>query len=377
MLHERLVAEWRRVAAAAAAVVAICAFTGLTRSLDNQIYDRAITLVQTPPSKDIVLVEIDNASFNQLGRWPWPRRVHAGLIERLAGTRPRAIVYDVLFIEPSDDDAELAAAMRKAGKAFLPSVIDRDAGPAESGLEPLAPPIQAAARATGSAELETDADGVLREACGRVAAGAKSVKQLFEIVAEEVSGGPSRAKTDCFLIPFAPSDHFLHVSFASLLEAHVPAEALRDKVVIVGINADGLGDLFAVPVGAGKLMSGMEVHANAVNALMSGRGIVPLSPWAAFVLCLLPLGILLVGYRYLNQRLGTALLVGAVLLALGASPALLAWGGIWVSPVPAIAGIIVAFMLWGWRRLSVLGSFVGDPARRSVLSDPVRSDVAG
>ena len=71
---------------------------------------------QLAPDPDIVLVDIDEKSLagdgGCAGRWPWPRVVHAELIEGLAAQKPRAIVFDIMFAEPDrfrpQDDAAFA-----------------------------------------------------------------------------------------------------------------------------------------------------------------------------------------------------------------------------------------------------------------------------
>ena len=36
---------------------------------------------------------------DEAGRWPWPRVVYADLLEGLAAQKPRAIVFDMMFVE--------------------------------------------------------------------------------------------------------------------------------------------------------------------------------------------------------------------------------------------------------------------------------------
>ena len=72
----------------------------LTASVDHLVYDSLLRLRSQPVLPDIAVVEIDNASIARLGRWPWPRDVHAKLLEEIAKAHPAAIVYDVLFTEP-------------------------------------------------------------------------------------------------------------------------------------------------------------------------------------------------------------------------------------------------------------------------------------
>src|SRR5215210_6655704 len=55
---------------------------------------------QEPAPADVAVVAIDDVTFGELGvRWPFPRSLHARLIDRLRGSGARAIVYDVQFTE--------------------------------------------------------------------------------------------------------------------------------------------------------------------------------------------------------------------------------------------------------------------------------------
>ncbi|MGC3250855.1 CHASE2 domain-containing protein, partial [Pseudomonas aeruginosa] len=58
-----------------------------------------------------------------LGRWPWPRSVHAELLDRLAAAGGRSVLLDVIFSEPSskpDSDRQLARSLCRAGNVLLP-----------------------------------------------------------------------------------------------------------------------------------------------------------------------------------------------------------------------------------------------------------------
>lgn len=46
------------------------------------------------------VVDIDDASLEKVGQWPWPRTVVAGLVRRLADLGAAAIVFDIVFAEP-------------------------------------------------------------------------------------------------------------------------------------------------------------------------------------------------------------------------------------------------------------------------------------
>ena len=60
----------------------------------------------------------------ELGRWPWSRRMHARLVERLSLAGAKVIALDIAFAEPDaadpDADLELAAAIKASGRVILP-----------------------------------------------------------------------------------------------------------------------------------------------------------------------------------------------------------------------------------------------------------------
>jgi adenylate cyclase len=69
--------------------------------LDNIMYDARLQLTM-PRGVDerIVILDIDEKSLQEVARWPWPRDVMAGLVEKLFGKYQVAIVaFDVVFAE--------------------------------------------------------------------------------------------------------------------------------------------------------------------------------------------------------------------------------------------------------------------------------------
>ncbi len=68
------------------------------------------------PSGEVAVVAIDNQSVAELGRWPWPRSVHARLVDRLREWGASAVVFDVLFTEPQS--ARQAERLRRIQSAL-------------------------------------------------------------------------------------------------------------------------------------------------------------------------------------------------------------------------------------------------------------------
>src|SRR5262245_11177018 len=109
----RLQREWWTVVAALALLALVVGAGNLTWRLDQTLFDAGLSLTRRDPAPDIVIVAIDDESLAAIGRWPWPRSVHATLLEKLAGAGTRAIGFDLLLTEADPDpaqDALLAAA---------------------------------------------------------------------------------------------------------------------------------------------------------------------------------------------------------------------------------------------------------------------------
>ena len=66
-------------------------------------------------SGQIVLVRIDDTSLRDVGRWPWPRRYHAKLVDQLTNAGAKRIFIDIGFFGATDeaDDSAFENALKK------------------------------------------------------------------------------------------------------------------------------------------------------------------------------------------------------------------------------------------------------------------------
>lgn len=87
----------------AGVVLAFYAGTDVLQGLDRHFYDFARNANPPQPSNQVVLVAIDEPSLTRLGPLPWPRSLHARLIDKLAESKPSVVVYTVPFFEPQRD----------------------------------------------------------------------------------------------------------------------------------------------------------------------------------------------------------------------------------------------------------------------------------
>ncbi|HVI04614.1 MAG TPA: CHASE2 domain-containing protein, partial [Sphingomicrobium sp.] len=366
---------------------------------DNLVYDRLIRFQGVPADDRIILVAIDDESVARIGRFPWPRTVHAEFLKRLAAARPRAIIYDVLFVDPSPGDLDLAKAVSLA-RPILPVFMEvpgRNGAPV-SVDQPLPELLRAGAR-VGQANVSPDDDGIVRRvnlvegANGRlwphVAAVAACRALGMACINPQGETGPGYVRKQPYLIPFAGRrQHFRTVPFSAVLKGSVPDQFFKDRIVLVGATAAGLSDAYGTPMAErDALMPGVEVNANVLQGLVTGRVLSPASKAFRFIFALAPLWLLLAGFLLVRPRFNFFLGLSLALAVVAASAlAFLEWH-LWISPITALAGLLLIYPLWAWRRLEATSAFMRRelehfhrdsdvfPSEHRPALEPVQSDI--
>lgn len=362
---------WLTIALAVLAAV-LGSLNGLGR-VDQIIYDRVAGLTSRAADPHILIVAIDDASIDTLGRWPWRRAIHAALLDRLQGAR--AVGLDLIFAESDtvnpNDDRLLADSIRRNGRTVLPVVLDRLVNP--SSMAAPIPPLAQAAASSGFINARIDSDGVVREATPATTfAGERRLHLALSML--EVGGQADKAQQllqkagpdGSILIPYAGSTaHMRTVSYLSLLRGDVPPDEIRGKYVLVGAWATGLGDAYPTPVShdlAG--MSGVEIIANLLQAARDGIAYQrPAAAWNAVFSALPVLLACLALWRLSPKR---ALLVSVALIAgiLLASWMLLAHANLWFAPTAALIGVALCYPLWSWRSQEAALRYMDNELRR-------------
>ena len=366
------------------AATALYLFDAFWRT-DLAIYDTA--LPSGPAPDDVVIVAIDDPSIQQLGRWPWPRAMHAALLDRLRAAGARAVALDILFTEPDpsspEGDAALAAAMTQGPPTVLPLLPDLP-GNGQPARELLPIPILArAAAGLGHADLEIDPDGIVRSVFLREGPGVPTREYLTAVLLEHTPGGgtprlrgerrPATTSTSSawvrdyrLLIPFlGPAGHFAHVSYVDVLRGAVDPSVLRGKLVLVGATAQAVGDAFATPrSGHSQPMPGIEIAANILQALRSGTAIRHTPAPITILLGLLPLALVAVGLQRLAPRQSLILAISGWFAVLALSVLLLRIASWWWPPTATLAVLLVAYPLWSWRRLEATQAFLEEEFRQ-------------
>lgn len=334
-------------------------------ALNNPLYDSLRRLTPLPVDPRILLVSIDDQSLKKLGQWPWPRSVHADLIDRLSTARPAGILFDVIFSEPGDaaDDQRLADAVCRAGNVLLPTASS------DAADEQLLPLLKCA-KGMGQINVEADNDGVVRSLYMREGPPGNTLAQLAWLaytLSGQTSPMPGLAKEPdgqhwhrehAVRVPYTAQGHFPSVSYVSVLQGEVPPDMLRGRLILVGATAYGMGDRFVTPLSSivGST-AGVEIQANILNGLLLGRSIVDLPGWLAALMAA-SLVALLLGLLLYRPRYALWMTLACMVTALLGSWALLRLGH-WWSPAACLIGLLLSYLIWNWRRLSVILAYFG------------------
>lgn len=371
--------QWLGLLAAISLVLVFACIDRWFWRLDYSVYDAS--LPRRPAPSDIVIVAIDDPSIESIGRWPWRRAVHAALLERLRSMGARIVALDVLMTESDQDDALFASAMRQGLPTVLPLMV-RFGGTIREELP--VPPLAKSAAAIGHVNVEVDPDGMVRSLFLKEGLGLPTRPYLADALLGQLANSMAQLKCaashpdlqhapadvwvrDCqTLIPYSgPPGHFTRVSYADVLAGRVSDSALRDKIVLVGATAQGIGDAWSTPVSGGALaMPGVEIMANVLEAQRSGTLIrkVPLVP--TILLTLLPVYLLGVALRVLTPRWSMMSGVAIWLATLAGSYLALQLGHWWWPPSAALLAILALYPLWSWRRLVATQSFMDEEFAR-------------
>ena len=289
--------------------LAIVLSSGWHNALRHALADLRFGWQTRQASGDIVVVAIDAPSIDKIGVWPWPRRLHAELIQQLQKADVQDIALDVDFSTPSDaaSDRDFAAALENAGgSVVLPSFqqpgIDRTTIHINRPLPQFTDHSWPAL-----VNVEVGPDGLVRH----YPFGEKLDGTFVPSMASVLAGQYAENRAP-FLIDFSIRTTAIpKVSFADVLRGdEATLRQLKGKKVIVGGTALELGDRFSVPNGA--IMSGPVLQTLAAESLLQHRAL----QWTSSLVTLAGLGLLalvmLLTWRRLSAGLRVGLLVGTI-----------------------------------------------------------------
>lgn len=348
-------------------IVLLAWFGGLASGIDARLFDGALrwrAFRQPVDQQPYVLVEIDDRSITELGRFPWDRSRFAELLARTREGRARVVGLDVLFAEPDDSggDSALAEALRAAGNVVLssaPVISDTAGGSAEGPLARLPaastiirpiPDLRDAAAGVGSISIREGPDGSLRRYSLVLRHDGAPYPSLAQLVAGIAAGDSARAVSiegdGTMLINWGSLSPraIQRISFSRALELG-PREALelfRDRIVLVGATYTGGVDYGPSPLAPRTPRVFAQIYA--VHTLLAGERLRELPPIAGLFLAIVAVGLLgtQIPARHPLQLLEMGGALAGVLL-IGSAVAFLAGNVILGPTLPVLAvGLVVS-----------------------------------
>ena len=347
-------------------LVTLLLASNMTARFDTALYDLNQRYWHYTPDSNVVIVAIDPKSLAELGRWPWPRSIHAHLLDHLTAAGVRGIGMDVTMSAAETDHPEndqmLVQAIRHSGKVVMPMFAEAtDLGGPLGETLPL-PMVAQSVAGIGHVDVAKDADGLARGAYLTSGLGQpywpSLALALYELEhplhPEQLPGLRDPATDDAspylwmrdhyVMLRYAgPAGSFGRVSYADVIDGSVPAALLKGHWVLVGATAEGMEDILQTPEG---LMPGVEYQANVLESLQNGSLVTPLSFLGQFMLggAVLMLPLLVYGLPGLHRMWRAALASAVFVLAL--SLCLLRVFYLWWPPVGCL--LIMGFGFGGW-----------------------------
>jgi len=398
---------------------------------------------KTADSDRVRLILLDQASLDWGSKenglsWPWPREVYAAILDFCHRGGAAAVAFDVLYTEPSTygvtDDAALADAGKRLGKLVLPVFLGRETGqttqwPSDAPVDPLAidglepwlatlppdavpvypkaafpvPEIAAGAKILGNVSQDPDTDGVYRQvglfgvfdghAVPALSLAAYLIKAPGEKATLDASGlhlGPRTIPLDETgrAIPhWRASSAFPAVSAAAVIQSELALreggkptldpEIFRDRYVLFGFSAPGLLDMRPSPVAG--VTSGVEIHAQALESLLSGdflRETSSATDWLLTTVLAFATG--LAFSLTVGALAGTAVVVLLLPLPLLLSLAAYVMGLWWPLALPeaAVGGALVVSVLLGYATEGRQKRFIKSAFRQYLSPDVIEALIA-
>jgi adenylate cyclase len=307
------------IAVASAGIALLLYATGLMHDTELASVDTRFSIRgDQEPRDDIALVLIDDTTAHELPvRFPFPRSLHAQVIDALNKDGAKVIAYDVEFLQPTEQKEDIAlldaVARTKPGTTVLADSQPNEQG--ESGVFGGQEFLDSVGGLAGNTQIGEDSDGVRRRIpyeVGRM--------KTFPLVAAEVVSGEeittSEMGGDSAWIDYAgPPGSYTSIPFSRVIARRFDPGFFKDKVVVVGASDPSLKDLAATSV-SDDLMSGPEINANAIATALDDFELqsTPLG-LDLFLIALMGLLAPLASYRLSPLRaLAAALLAGALYL---------------------------------------------------------------
>lgn len=258
-------------------MVAALYLSGGLQFVENKLTDLRFQLIQSDAGGDLVIVEIDPDSLQEIYVWPWPRGLYAVALDKLLDAGARRVAFNIDFSSPSvtEEDQMLQRALGQSGGKVILPMFKQLTEDAENGREfALSFPIPEFSESAQLAfiNVRPETDGLIRRMSVRESWYKQQIPSLPFLLTEDTDFG-----FDSFFIDYGIRiDTIPRISFIDVLRGTYDASSVAGKQVIIGATAIELGNQLAVPVH--HAVSGTLVQAMAYESLSQGRALLAMGP---------------------------------------------------------------------------------------------------
>ncbi len=254
----------------------------LLQRIDSEFVDLRAKLAPRDASDRFVFIAIDKESLDHVGTWPWPRSVHAAIIDTLVEAGAGDIFLDIDFSTPSnpEEDRELASALEKAGGGVILPVFEQHQHVEDASAVAVTKPIEMLANNAWLAAANVTVDDAGRF----LGFGTSLVLDGATLpVAPVLLAGGQELDRPVLSVDFSINPNTVKVmSVADLLRGEIDTNLLANRSVVVGAYATELKDQFSAPVYG--ILNGPMLHILAAETLLQGRVPRQLPVWPAGVM---------------------------------------------------------------------------------------------
>lgn len=314
----------------------------LGSSANLRLYDHMVMKTGYTARPDIVVVGIDDRSIEELGGWPLKRQHYTQLLQRLSApaNRPKAIGLDLLFMDATSDDQQLAQAMQD-----LPVVL------------PFMPSLGQAVQTYGHIQLSYDPDGIGRSIQSSVnntphmALAMMLRSQDPDAISKATSHSQRKASQRFRMVD--PEVGFTTISLVDTQSPHLSADFFKDKWVLIGVTSPSLGDNHGTVYSGinGASTPGIYIIAGVLNEALNDQWITVVPDATSLLLGAIAVMLTSLALFWSNPSRVFVLTTIALLMLCSIDFLLVSQFNTWVNIIPSC--IVIGFMggFWSWRRL--------------------------
>lgn len=355
--EKKFLKEWLLTFAISSLALVFFVFSPLVASFGNFVYDRIELTRQVYPSKDIVIVGLDDQTLADLGGWPISRRHYADLLQRLADSHnvPKKVAFDVLFLDETEADQALADQMKRHHVVLPLEFRYQHDFHHKRAVLPVAP-VQAVNPNFGHIQIKYDTDGLIRGAQLRV-----NGARHFSLA---ILDRDTKESTYQRFPMIDPKQGFTIYPLSRVLSKSFDLSLLKGKYVFVGAIAPSLGDRYpTIYSGVNDAGSpGVEIHASLLNAMMQDNLITQAANWQVYSLSLAVLLLVLLGLLVLSPAGEMMLTLSVLVFSFSVAFVSLRFGNFWINPMPVLLATVLVKPIWAWRRMEIIMHFMQEKA---------------